>query len=174
MSRLTIEGLDGWCASGCTPPTTIPAPDRSVKVLCRTVTLEAPRPTPESLALASLPMPRPTWPRWRKVLSLKVMLVAAGACHQPFRAASNSWQPDWHEVRKSDGCWTARAMNVPLCWLAYPIEVLGLSQVVCSKTMPRMVMLATGLDRVPLTRTSEVMVGRMISCPTGDAPAAAR
>src|SRR2546422_10243636 len=150
MSLLVIAGLDGWCASGRTPPTTIPAPESSVKMLCCTVTLDAPRPTPESVASESLPMPRATWPRWRKVLSLKVIPVAAetctaaGAWAQLLRVASNCVQPDWHEVRKSAGCWKAVGRKVPLCWLAYPVEVLGPSQVVNSKTMPCIVMLATG------------------------------
>ena len=31
--------------------------------------------------------------------------TAAGASFQVLRVASNSWQPDWQELRKSDGCW---------------------------------------------------------------------
>src|SRR5689334_931327 len=106
MSLSTIAGLDGWWASGRTPPTTIAPPELSVKVLWSTVIDDAPRPIPELCALASLPMPRATWPRWVNVLSRKEIAVAAetctaaGAWAQVLRAPSNSWQPDWHEVRK--------------------------------------------------------------------------
>ena len=124
MSRLVIAGFDGWWASGRTPPTTMPAPESSVKVLRSTVIDDAPRPTPDACAFASLPMPSATWPRWVKVLPLNVIPVAAetwtaaGACAQLLRAPSNSGQPDWQELRKSPGMVAAAGRNVPLCWLA--------------------------------------------------------
>src|SRR5690242_12923553 len=124
MFWLVIAGLDGWWASGWTPPTTMPAPESSLKVLPDTVTPEAPSPTPEAWAFASLPMPRPTWPRWEKVSPVKVMPLAAETCTaagtwlQLLRAASKSWHPDWQDVMKSEGCEKVRPRNAPLCWSA--------------------------------------------------------
>src|SRR3954447_6305321 len=137
-SLFVIAALDGWWASVRTPPTMTPPPETSVNVLWSTVIDDAPRPIPEPWAFASLPMPSATWPRGVKVLSLKVIAVAAetwtaaGACAQPLRAPSNCWQPDWQEFRKSAGMGAAAGRKVPVCWLAYPTDVLGVSQVVCS------------------------------------------
>src|SRR4051812_33434188 len=121
MSWLVIAALDGWWASGCTPPTTMPEPESSENVLPVTLTEEAPRPTPEACASGLLPMPRPTWPRWEKVSPVKLIpraaetWTAAGTWLQLLRAASNSWQPDWQDVRKSEGCVKVRPRKAPLC-----------------------------------------------------------
>src|SRR5438132_13718311 len=111
MFWLVIAVLVGWCALGCTPPTTIPAPESSVKLLPVTVIPDAPRAVPEAVASLSLPMPSATCPRWVKASAVKVMLeaaetcTAAGAWFQVLRVASNCRQPDWQEVRKFEGCW---------------------------------------------------------------------
>jgi hypothetical protein len=45
------------------------------------------------------------------VSAVKVMFAAAetwtaaGAWFHGLRVASNSWQPDWQELRKFEGCW---------------------------------------------------------------------
>ena len=122
MFSLVIAGLPGWWASVWTPPTTIPLPASSVNALPVMVILLAPSPVWVKLASASLPMPRPTCPRFMKVSPLKVMLLAAetstaaGIWPQCSRVASKSWQP-LKQVPKA-GCGQLPVMNVPLCWSA--------------------------------------------------------
>src|SRR3954447_21378661 len=151
-SLFVIAALDGWWASVRTPPTMTPPPETSVNVLWSTVIDDAPRPIPEACAFASLPMPSATWPRWVNVLPLKEIpeaaetWTAAGAWAQLPRAPSNCLQPDWHEVRKSPGIGAAAGRNVPVCWFAYPTDVLGVSHVVCSKCRPLKARLRAGLS----------------------------
>ena len=129
-----IAGLLGWWASAWIPPTTIPSPASSLNVLPVMLMLLAPRPVPLAVASASWPTPRPTSPRSVNVSPLKVMPVAAETCtaagiwSQSCRVASNSWQP--LKQPPKEGCDQVPVMNAPFCWSAYPLGLLGPSQVV--------------------------------------------
>ena len=103
--RFVIRVSLGWCASARTPPATTAPADSRAKVLFVTVMLLVPRPTPEALALASLPIPRPSWPRLTNWSALKVIEFAAETCTaagiwlQLGRVASIWGQPTWQELR---------------------------------------------------------------------------
>ncbi len=69
------------------------------------------------------------------MLSAKEMSSAAdtwtaeGDWAQPLREPSKPRQPNSHESKASAGrCSWTPLMNTPVCWLAYPSEVLGWSQ----------------------------------------------
>src|SRR5690349_17284381 len=163
MSRLTMRGSLGWCASARTPPATIALAEVRVNVDPVTVIELAPRPTPDACALASLPMPSAVCPRLTNWSPEKVMVfaadtwTAAGIWYQFGRVASNWMQPDRHAVIAGHDQFPA--MYAPVCWSTKPWLLLGPSQLVPLKVTPLNAMWCAGASYVPPMSTRDCSVG---------------